>query len=392
MQDAEPAKVVSAPDWTPWGQPRRADEGIETAFHHRLVLIREAGGPAEIAKPGDIFVGAGAAVEWSPMPWALGGRRPGRSTDTLQSSRAFVGEGDRLFTTINAVCEQLFEGGVLGDASRDRWIEALEARRAFCEARGIVYRHLVVPEGHALAADAIPGGPRLAENRPLQRILAAAPERLRATFVYPLEALVDARAREETALPHDVHVTGYGAFLVYRALAASLSMIDPASMIALEDLRVRTYLHGGDVAHAAGWPGRRVKTHERPPFPYKALVKGASYRTYQVDVLESEKASLPRLVMFRTSNSGLLFPYLLHHFSRIAAVASNEAFYDLIESERPAVVVGEMPERYFAPHRQSGNLTDYGAPPNEHVDEFEKLTGHALPLPGAISPVQTPEP
>ncbi len=390
MQDAELSKVETAPDWTPWGQPRRAEDGVETAFHHPMVLMRENGGPARIAKPGDVFVGAGAPVEWSPMPWALGGRRPGRSTSDLATSRAFAGEGERLFSTIDAVNEQLFEGGVLGDASRDRWIEALEARRAFCEARGVVYRHLVVPEGHAIRADAIPGSPRLSENRPLRRILAAAPERLRAAFVYPLDALVN--AHEETSLPHDVHVTGYGAFLIYRALAASLPMIDPATVLAPEDLRARTVLHSGDVARAAGLPARRVKLHERPPFPFRAVIKGASYRTNQVDVLESEAAALPRLVMFRTSNSALLFPYLLRHFSRIVAVASNEAFYDLIDSERPAAVIGEMPERYFAPARRNENMTDYGSPPFDRLDEFEALTGYALPLPGAISATQNPGP
>jgi len=383
MQDGEEAREDPAPDWTPWGQPRRAEEGVETAFHHPMVLIREAGGPARIVRPGDVFVGAGAALEWSPMLWALGGKRPGRSTDSLATSRVFAGEGERLFSTIDAVCEQLFEGAGLGDVSRDSWIAALEGRRAFCAARGIHYRHLVVPEGHAICADAIPGRPRLSENRPLRRVLAAAPPTLRETFVYPLDDLVNARARQETVLPHDVHVTGYGAYLIYRALAASLPMIDPMSILAPEDLRSRSVLHAGDVARAARWPARRVTLHERPPFTFKAVVKGASYRTHQVDVLESEDSALPRLVMFRTSNSALLFPYLLLHFSRIVAVASTEAFFDLIESERPAAVVAEMPERYFASNRQTPDVTDYGVPPHDHIDEFQTLTGHALPLPGA---------
>jgi hypothetical protein len=391
-QEEEAPKVDSAPDWTPWGQPRRAEDAVETAFHHQMVLIREAGGPAQIAKPGDVFVGAGAALEWSPMLWAMAGRRPGRTAGGLATGRTFVGEGERLFTTINAVCEQLFEGGVLGDPSRDRWIAMLENRRAVCEARAIAYRHLIVPEGHAIYAEAIPGAPRLSPNRPLQRILAAAPQALRDVIVYPLDALVDGRAKADTSQPHDIHVTGYGAYLIYRALVRTLPMIDEADILREEDLRTRSFLHAGDVARAAGWPARRLTMHERPPFSFKTVVKGESYRTHQVDVMESEDARLPRLVMFRTSNSSRLFPYLLKHFSRIVAVASNDAFYDLIESERPDAVVAEMPERYFAPNRQSPNATDYGAPPGDRLDEFERLTGHALPLPGAISQARSPAP
>jgi hypothetical protein len=384
MQDAEPLELATAPDWTPWGRPRRTGEGVETAFHHPLLLIREGGGVPRVVRPGDVFVGEGAQVEWSPMLWALDGRRPGRSAGSLEVSRAFLGEGDRLFTTINRVCEQLFEGGGFGLESCGAWVGALAARLAFCEARGIVYRHLVVPEGHAIYADAIPGRPCLSPDRPLARVLAAADARLRAAFVYPLDALMDGRAQEETALPHDIHVSRYGAFLIYRALMASLPMIAPSAVLQAEDLTSRIVLLAGDVARAAGQRGRRVKMHEPPHVAMTPLVKGDTYRTYQVDVLEGEDKSLPCLVMFRTSNASQLFPFLMRHFSRIAAVASTEAFYDLIESERPAVVVGEMPERYFAPHRPNGDITDFGAPPYDLTDAFERLTGHKLPLPGAI--------
>ena len=382
MQDADEeigaVPFDRAPDWTPWGQPRLAAEGVETAFHHTLILVRENGGPPRLARPGDIF--AGPALEWSPAMWALAGRRPGRGADSLEEARVFAGADERLFSTIDSVCEQIFEGAGLSDASRDRWIAALEARVAFCAARGILYRQLVVPDAHALYADAIPGAPRLSPERPWRRLWSAASETLRACLVYPLDALIDGRATAETSLPHDVHVSRYGALLMYRALMASLPGFDPASWIALEDLKARTVLHAGDVARAAGLPARRVVMHERPPFAFTSPVKGDSYRTLQVDVLESD-APGPGLVMFRTSNASLLFPFLLKHFSRIAAVASREAFYDLIESERPAVVVGELPERYLAKQNDNENIPDFGAPPHDLLDGFEALTGHKLPLP-----------
>ena len=59
-----------------------------------------------------------------------------------------------------------------------------------------------------------------------------------------------------------------------------------------------------------------------------------SFKPNQIDVFETEERSLPKLLMFRTSNSTLLFGYLMRHFSRIAAVASHDVFYDLVESER----------------------------------------------------------
>lgn len=392
MQDGKHSAVVTAPDWTPWGQPRQGAEGIETAFHHRLVLIRQAGGEARIAKPAETFVSQGAGVEWSPMLWALPGKRPGRGAGDLSRAQAIVGADARLFTTLDGVCEQIFEDGALGAAGLAGWVRALEARLAYCQARGIFYRHLVVPDGHAIYADAMPGAPRLNENRPLRRIWAQASPALREAFVYPLDALVDGRAQEETSFPHDVHLTGWGAFLIYRALTTRLPMIDEATILQPDDLRIRSFLHAGDVARAAGLPGQRVTMHEPPPVPHKALVKGTTYRTHQVDVMEGEDSALPRLLMFRTSNATQQFPYLMRHFSRIAAVASTQVFYDLIESERPDAVVAEMPERYFASARLSVDASDFGTPPQDLAEGFESRTGHTLPLPGAIRPAQTPAP
>ena len=389
MQDENTAKeprlpqVVRAPDWTPWGAPRQGAEGVETAFHHRLILIRQAGGAARIAKPSEAFVSAGAGVEWSPAPWALAGRRPGRGASSLEQAKVIVGAGDRLFTTLNSVCEQLFEDGVLGASGLRRWVAALEARLAYCAARGVVYRQLIVPDSHSAYADALPGAPRLNENRPIRRILQAASPALREAFVYPLDALIAGRAQEDTFFAHDVHPTGWGASIIYRALAAKLPMIDPAKILGPDDLRVRNFLHAGDVARAAGLQARRVTMHEAPPVPKKELVKGATYRSNQVDVMVGEDASLPRLLMFRTSNSTQQFPYLMRHFSRITAVASTEVLYDLIESERPDAVVAEMPERYFATTRLSVDTAEYGTPPLDPADVFESRTGHKLPLPEA---------
>ena len=397
MQDGKPpeelerSQVVTAPDWTPWGQPRRGAEGVETAFHHPLILLRQSGGAARVVKTADVFVGEGAKVEWSPMPWAHAGRRPGRGAAAMRNARVILGEGERLFTTLDSVCEQFFEDDALGANGLAGWVAALEGRLAFCEARAIVYRHLIIPDSHAVYADAMPGAPRLSERRPLRALRAALSPAMRAALVYPLDDLVDGRAQEETAFPHDVHPTGFGAYLIYRALVRALPGIDPASVVQAENLVVNSFVHAGDVAHAAGLPARRVKMHHAPKVPYKSLIKGSSYKTYQVDVLVGENAALPRAVMFRTSNATQQFPYLMRHFSRLVAVASKEAFFDLIESERPDMVIAEMPERYLANARLNVDASDFGTPPTDLTDAFEQRTGHALPLPQAKpEPVDKP--
>ena len=375
--------MVEAPDWTPWGEPRLAERGVETAWHHEWVMLRRRGeAEARIAAPGDVvFGGEPGALEWSPMPWAMHVRRYWRAFETLSPATVFRGRDDRLFHFSNNVCEQLFEGGALGPRGLEGWTSALARRLDFCEARGIVYRHLVIPEGHAVYADAIPGAPKLSDERPLMQILRAGGERLSNCLVYPLEAMIAGRAKAETSQPHDVHFTGWGGYLCYRELMASLPGVDPASLVREQDLSVRNVFIAGDVARGAGEPGRRVDFHDAPHPKFKAIVKGTSFVTHQVDVMESEFPHLPRLVIFRTSNTTHLFPYLMRHFSRLVAVASVSFFYDLIESEKPDVVIAEGPERYLAPHRGSFNETDCGGRPDDPEQEFEVRTGHKLPLP-----------
>jgi len=359
------------------------DRGVETAFHHPLVLVRDRGGSdVEVVAPGDVdFGGKPTALEWSPMLWALRGRRRYRSYPVFSPASVLQGHDDRLFHIVESICEQLFEGGVLGARGLKRWTDALTGRIDFCEARGIAYRHLVIPDAHAICADAIPFAPKLNQERPLMQVLRAGGARLSERLVYPLDAMIAGRAKFETVHKHDVHCTGYGYFLCYRELIKSLPNIDLTHLAEESDLQAREAFIAGDVARGAGLPGRRVEYHDAPHPHAKAIVKGTSYRINQVDVLESEYTDLPRLVMFRTSNSSHLFTYLLRHFSRIVAVATPICHYELIESERPDVVIGEMPERYFAPGPPSASDADFAMPPQDTDGLFETITGYALPLP-----------
>ncbi len=85
--------------------------------------------------------------------------------------------------------------------------------------------------------------------------------------------------------------------------------------------------------------------------------------------------------MFRTSNSSHLLTYLMRHFSRITAVATINCHYELIESEKPDFVIGEIPERYFAPGPPSASDADFAMPPRDSDALFETTTGYELPLP-----------
>lgn len=372
-------------EWVPWGRTRITPRGVETAFHHPLIAIRvKDDARVRVLNPGELISWpAKLAIEsWRPMAWAGSGRRGWPILGNLSPHSVFRGADGHLFHTIDGVCEQLFEGDVLGVEGAALWQSVLSRRAEWCLDNNTVYRHLVIPEHHSIYTDLIPDAPSLSDKRPLLRIMNGLEPHVRETIVYPLEKMIAGRTKFDTSLRHDVHFTGYGCFLCYETLIKTLSNIDALERVREEDLLEREIFIAGDVARAAGEPGQRVKYHEPPKVKSRIIIKGTSFKTNQVDVYASEAPSGRNLVIFRTSNSSSLMPYLLRHFSRIVAVATRRVFYDLLASERPDFVITEMPERYIATDKVAADSAMYRSVPNDD-GVFEKETGHALPLPRA---------
>jgi SGNH hydrolase-like domain, acetyltransferase AlgX len=385
---SEPAPGT-APDrrWYAWREPREVAGTFETPYHHPLIELRIDGEVrSQVMSPLDLPRSvAPEAVSWRPPPWATAGQS--RWSGKLDQDTIFEGEDGHLFHTINAVCEQLFEPGWLSPRACAAWVDVLRRRLDWCAARGIAFRQLVVPEHHVVYPDKLPGHPTPSPTRPILRIMAAADEPLQRAIVYPLQAMRDGRSRHETSFPHDVHFTSYGAFLCYQALMRSLPAHDPEQLVREEALTPHSVLFAGDLAHPFGRSGRQMDCFVPPLVKLTKLVKGTSFKSGQVDVFETPHRDSPRLVIFRTSNSTQLFPFLAHHFSRITAVGAGRVFFDLIESEAPHIVVSEIPERYIAPGAPLGT-PDYdlaGLPDDDSATGFVETTGHMLPLPGGVS-------
>jgi hypothetical protein len=371
--------------WLAWREPRRVDAGFEHPYHHALIEVKlpdqpetKAICPIDLPEDTDF-----EKILWRPMPWAIEGGRSWRYFGKLEPDSVFVGKDGHLFHRINNVCEQIFEGGGLTEEGCCRWVETLQRRVEWCEKRKIEYRVIIIPEHHAIYPDKIPGNPTPAADRPVMRTLQAADQRLRTVLIYPLDAMRSGRAIHETSYPNDVHFTRYGAFLCYREIMRTLPDFTPERIVREEELTRRTVMIGGDVARAFGVSGSKCEWFDPPSVETKVIVKGSSFKTNQVDVFETNEKFLPKCVMFRTSNSSHLFPFLLRHFSRITAVATLRMFFDLIESESPNVVISELPERYLAGRgpRWVGDRDLCGVPDDDAPSTFEEITGHPLPLP-----------
>lgn len=375
---------------------RRAGRRSEADAAYRAALALEPGHKDASARLGEAGEAATASLVAAPGP-AVSTAVPAAPFEAAPveaaavqnlfgpPGRAVHGRDGWLFHCVDEAFHQICRPGALTDADCERLLTIWEARHAWCAERGIVYRLMIVPERHVLYPDKLPEGYAPDPARPITRLLAAADDKLRPAIIYPADAMIAARASHEVCYKTDLHWTRYGAWIGYRALLASIPGM-AGEALKESALTVRERRGVGDMAL---WLGDRTRElsefHEPPPADVRETFTNRTFKTGQVDVYASDapaargkKRGTRRLVLFRTSNSTPLLPFLHQHFVRTVGTASVGVHFDLLRSEKPDVVISEMPERYLAvPGERSGRIKL----PRDFVEEtFQQFTGVSLPL------------
>lgn len=289
-----------------------------------------------------------------------------------------------LFHRYDDAFEQLCGSFTLSPRQTERWVSMLESRHAWCHARGIAHVTFIVPEKHVVYQDNLPSPYRIAQDRPVRRILQAIDPNLQPTVVYPEEELRAGRAVEDTYFRTDVHWTQYGAFLGYKRLEQLLAQqmaLVPIDETELER-RTRRGIGGlGMMLDTEPDEEMVMLSHPRARL-HPRLLANQAFNVGQVEIYESaERRDLPTCVLFRDSNATPWLPYLCAHFSRLVVVASSRFFYDAIRSERPDVVIMEITERYLARRWPHGAADSIVFPEDLRETDFTECTGVPLPLP-----------
>ncbi len=314
----------------------------------------------------------------------LVGRAQARqAVPATRDKTALTGSDGYLFHEVDYAFPQLC--GAAPDARDVQRLRTVwQARAAWCAQRGMAYRTLIVPERHVLYGDKLPAGYAPNPDRMAQQLARSGDAYLAQAVIYPLQEMIDGRATREVCYRQDVHWTTYGAYLAYRALIASLPDL-AGDALPEADLVAGVARRVGDIAL---WLGLRTREECETLTPPKVAITEVfstkTFRTGQVDVLQTPNASGRRLVLLRTSNSAHLLPLLALHFSRIVAVASTTLYFEVLESEQPHVVIAELPERYLAIPAPAPDQHRVRMPRDFEAETFFEATGCALPLPGAV--------
>ena len=295
------------------------------------------------------------------------------------------GRSGHLFHGWDQAFEQLCDAATLDETDLARWSNVLEYRVAWCDLHGAKYYFFVVPEKHVIYEDRLPIGRRVSPERPVQRIRASLLPAVQSRFIYPAHQLRHARRIEKTYYLTDVHWTNFGAYIGYRALLNGMAADFPMQPI-LEDELIRTKRPEfcGDIGvRLDPEPSEeRIMVAVKRPQRSKVTYDNRAFAEGQVQVFENEDRSLPRAVIFRDSNMNAVLPYLLHHLSRTVVVAGSRMFmHDLVEAERPDIVISELAERYLAtPLPNQAHNTIYWCFDFNRIG-FHELTKGTLPLP-----------
>lgn len=234
----------------------------------------------------------------------------------------------------------------------EAWAARAVMMRDALQARGIPFVLLVAPNPPSVAEDTLPAGYRREPVTNLDAFLSAA-KNTDLSIIDPRAALTAARAHTEVYLSTDSHWNSFGALVASNMLLQTLSQQSfavtpwPTSSYSL----LTQAKPVGDLAAALGLDGTANVTtvifnHEGladpvPPPDYGiTLQQPAQVYTMSTD-------TKPRAVIFRDSYANAMMPYLNESFSRTVYVRSRLVIPEVVDREKPDVVIMEIAERYL---------------------------------------------
>ena len=243
------------------------------------------------------------------------------------------------------------------------WRDLLESRRDWLAERGIAYLFVIPPDKHTVYPEYLPKWIKVARGpTKLSQFLAYMKANSTVPIVDLRSVLIESKKRERVYQFTDTHWTHEGGFVTYqevmRALAAQIPGIEPLDIGQF----ARSYVTqpGGDLARLLGQENLMEKDFVQltPLSPPEGVASATDAEIYPKawppatdPIITTNPHASGTAILFRDSFAGSWATYLSYHFNRIIYIWDYSWNPELIEKERPQVVIDEMLERFL-------NLTD----------------------------------
>lgn len=273
-----------------------------------------------------------------------------RYLNVSPAASVIKGQDGWLFYADDGAMEDYISAEPMRIDALEVWRHALQDTQDWLEARGITYLFVIAPDKHTVYGEMMPDTiHRLREEwrmDTLVRYLAAN------STVHVLDlrpSLFEAKARERIFHRTDTHWNDRGAYVGYQQIMERLNARRPGLQPwprSAFNARVET-TDGRDLAGMLGLA--KVMTEEDlqmvPLQPRCARIveetvkdsKGSAARV----VTECGTPGLPRAVVYRDSFATALVPFVAEHFSHALYLWERDVMPEVIEAERPDVVIHE---------------------------------------------------
>lgn len=223
----------------------------------------------------------------------------------------------------------------------------LEQRRDWLAERGCQYVLVVAPNKASVYSEHLPAYLHRGRAR-LDQLRDHLAEHSTIDFVDLRPALRAARHEELAYFRTDTHWNLFGAYAGYREIMARLNEAGFAvKATPATDFQRVDIPHRGDLAQLLGVPGQLEETsvhwQENRPRRARRLVKEALFVTSCSD------GQLPTTLLLHDSFGVMLQPYLSEHCRRLVLVPGTQLPVDVIENEKPSIVIHEVVERLLEP-------------------------------------------
>jgi alginate O-acetyltransferase complex protein AlgJ len=231
----------------------------------------------------------------------------------------------------------------------------LARRGEWLASKGIAYVVVVVPDKFTIYSEHLPAWvARGTAPTPYDRVRDALARDGRVTFVDLRPPLLAAKARERVYFQTDSHWNFNGAIVGYDALMRVVQAKLGDKLAGIAAAKRPPYAKGvdywsGDLLQMLGMP--RIKEDDVAPL---GKVLGDTTRCARridknefpgFEIFVCDKPGLPRAVVLRDSMAIALIPLMSENFARVVYVSSRALDRDLIEREKPDIVIEELVER-----------------------------------------------
>ncbi|MEM6565665.1 MAG: sulfotransferase [Pseudomonadota bacterium] len=274
--------------------------------------------------------------------------------------------------------QYLFGGQAWTESEANNAVTTLTDRHNTLAGRGILYRKFVIPEKAAVYPEYLP---KVFEPLPIPRGRPAqiAEDATVPGYSYVADILKDAKSRGLVYFKGDSHTSWFGAYFVYNHIIESLNAgLHPNQRkppIPLSKLTPSMVGYAGDIAtqlsaeHKAVVDGvwkqlslgniyEHLVRYELAPKDRnaQAVERNPEYDAYLGErprfMFSHPNKKLPKAIIFRDSTSDWLVDLLAEHFSESLFIwHKGQVYEDLIEREKPDVVLHIMAERFFTQYK-----------------------------------------